>query len=254
MEPIEKEVYSYDSVQDRVVQSKARNIAFTTKRSSYTQACERKGPTERAAYFFKEDIFGKSILDFGCDDGGVLLSCLELGAEKVTGVDYNPQAIDIAKKTARARSLQDAFFFCADIENKAFLTTLEKADTVLLLSVLGTSEFSSQQSVIAAACRFAKHVMYLEGHYSPESRVRPLFELLMFTDFTKFEYLGRNDLRILLRCSRELLSKERVPHLAITSDDPLERQYEADEIYIHSHSKKFPVFSRRCRLIQYVSS
>jgi SAM-dependent methyltransferase len=252
MDSIDKYIYYYDKLADKVKIKIMRNTAFSSEENSYSHTFERTHSNERASRFISEDINGKSIMDFGCDDGGILIACKQLGAGKIVGIDLNPIAIERAKEAAAKKSIKDSSFFVGDIENKVFLSSLDPVDTVLLLSVLGTSEFSSTESVIANVSRFAKSVMYYEGHYSPESRIKPIYDLMMFTDFTRFEYLGRYDWRIFIRCSRELISESQVPEHAITSDDLDEKQYAAEEVYVFSNAKHNPVFSRTCRLIQFV--
>lgn len=59
------------------------------------------------------DVAGKSLLHLQCHFGMDTLSWARLGAE-VTGVDYAPQAIEIARQLAREAGLQ-AEFVCASI-------------------------------------------------------------------------------------------------------------------------------------------
>lgn len=248
---MDKFIYSYDKQDDKVRNNVIRNYAFSSEDGSYEKTYERDNSEERVSHFHSEDVVGKSILDFGCAEGGVLLACLKRGAEKVVGIDHNPWAIATAKEKA-SRKTAAAEFICGDMENKAFLTKLQPADTVLLLAILETSDFSSTEGVIANVSRFAKNAFYYEGHYSPESRVRPLYELLIFTDFTRFEYLGRFDWRILIRCGREIYDESQVPDDAVTSDDSEEELLGAEEIYVYTDADKNPAFSRNCRLIQFV--
>ena len=59
------------------------------------------------------DVAGKSLLHLQCHFGMDTLSWARLGAQ-VTGVDYSPQAVDLARELARETGLE-AEFICASI-------------------------------------------------------------------------------------------------------------------------------------------
>ncbi|MEM2896191.1 MAG: METTL5 family protein [Candidatus Bathyarchaeia archaeon] len=48
-----------------------------------------------------DDIRGKKVIDLGCGTGRLAIGAAILGAEEVFGVDIDPKAIEIAKKTAK---------------------------------------------------------------------------------------------------------------------------------------------------------
>jgi len=248
---IGKNTYLYNPCSDRVQNQLAFNVEYGTVLHSY-QECNREDNRIRASRFYPQDIVGKSILDFGCNEGGILFACRNLGATSITGVDINTFVISKAKERVETQKIPDAHFFLGDVENRALFSRLPKSDTVLLLAVLDTSQFVNTTAVISNISRLAKETLYYEGHVNPESHVQRLYELLIATDFTRFEYLGRFDSRILIRCSRELMKKEQLRPGVITSDDDDFMLMEASEIYLFTDSPRNPPFSSKCRLIQFV--
>ena len=116
-----------------------------------------------------------------------------------------------------SQKIANAKFYLGDMENKAFLSTLPMSDTVLLLAVLDTSLFVNKTTDHIKFVPFCKTRMYYEGHVTNESHVPRMYEFLLATNFTRFEYLGRFSGRILMRCSRDMIASEQLPPKAVTS-------------------------------------
>lgn len=248
---IVKHLYFYNSRLDMALSEWVSDPIYGYEEYSY-QETQREDSAIRASLFRIEDIVGKSLLDFGCNEGAVLFACRRLGAGRITGIDLNSWGIDEAKSYATKHQIPDAHFYLTDMENKAFLSTLEQADTVFLLAILDTSYFLNKTAVLATTSQFAKHVFYYQGHINDVSHVQRMYELLITTNFTRFEYLGRSEGRVLIRCSRELFSIGQVPEGAITSDASNSELLSAPEIYLFSDAEQNPSFSAKCRLIQFV--
>jgi len=246
-----KTIYYYDPAADAVIQKEATNIAYGCPGWSY-EFYKRNNSQERVMRFKQEDIIDCDLMDFGCNEGGILFACKALGAKKMIGIDYNSWCIQQAQMKAWAHGVKNAEFVVGDMENKALYLNLPVVDTVFLLAILDTSNFSNKQAILSNIARHAKKALYYEGHMTPESHVRRFFELLSSTDFTRFEYLGRFDGRHLIRCGREKVKLKDLPSSAITSNDAISQQLEAQEIYVLSNSSYNPCFSAHCRLIQYV--
>ncbi|XQW84736.1 50S ribosomal protein L11 methyltransferase [Thalassotalea piscium] len=62
------------------------------------------------------DLKGKTVVDFGCGSGILSLAALKLGAEKVIGIDIDPQALQASKENAKRNGVEDrlALFLPAD--------------------------------------------------------------------------------------------------------------------------------------------
>jgi hypothetical protein len=249
-----KYLYTYDADEDRVINQKIHNQAFGTPFYSYQKQYRPSSGTLRASRFFEKDIVGQSILDLGCNEGEVLLACHQLGAREGFGVDYSERCIRQGRASANALGIDNAHFIVGDMENRAVWKLLPAVETVLLLAVLETSAFAHKFAVVTNAERLAKKVMYYEGHQTQESQVRWMYQLLVWTSFTRFEYLGHFEERMLIRCSRERMLPHEVPSGAVTSDAPEEDLQKAEEIYVFSDAHRNPAFGPRCRLIQYVET
>ncbi len=54
-----------------------------------------------------QDLAGKTVIDFGCGSGILSLAALLLGAEKVIGIDIDPQALQASKDNAERNGVSD---------------------------------------------------------------------------------------------------------------------------------------------------
>ncbi len=53
------------------------------------------------------DLQGKTVIDFGCGSGILAIAAIKLGAEKVIGIDIDPQAITASKDNAERNGVAD---------------------------------------------------------------------------------------------------------------------------------------------------
>lgn len=53
------------------------------------------------------DLTGKTVVDFGCGSGILSLAALKLGAEKVIGIDIDPQALQASKENAKRNQVEN---------------------------------------------------------------------------------------------------------------------------------------------------
>lgn len=53
------------------------------------------------------DLTGKTVIDFGCGSGILAIAAIKLGAEKVIGIDIDPQAIVASKDNAERNGVAD---------------------------------------------------------------------------------------------------------------------------------------------------
>lgn len=62
------------------------------------------------------DLKGKTVVDFGCGSGILSLAALKLGAEKVIGIDIDPQALQASLENAKRNGVEDrlALYLPAD--------------------------------------------------------------------------------------------------------------------------------------------
>ncbi len=247
---VAKPLYKYDHERDLVLNVMVENTPWGGQDRSYE--LDRDDNAVRVSRFRPEDIVGKSLLDFGCNEGGILFACRKLGAADITGVDLNSWCIEQANRSVASKNIPNARFLVGDIENSVLLTSLPQADTVFLLAVLDTSAFVNKTAVIAKVSKLAKHALYYEGHKFQNSHVPRMYEFLISTDFSRFEYLGKHENRVLFRCGREMINESQIPTGAVTTDKSEQDLLNAKEIYVFTDTPKNPSFSNKCTLIQYV--
>src|SRR5690606_27405757 len=57
-----------------------------------------------------QDVRGQHAIDFGCGSGILAIAALLLGAERVTGTDIDPQALEASRDNAQRNGIADARF------------------------------------------------------------------------------------------------------------------------------------------------
>ena len=249
-ETIVKYFYVCDAKRQLVTNQMMKNPNYGSSERSYEEG--RDKADVRASRFLQKDIVDKSLLDFGCNEGFVLFACQKLGASSITGVDLSRRCIENANRMAEEKQIPNAQFLVGDMENSALLSSIPQADTVFLLAILDTSYFVNKTAILSRVSQFAKDVLYFEGHLFTPSHVPKMYDLLVSTNFTRFEYLGTFERRPLIRCSREIFTQGQIPSGGVTSDASDAEMLNASEIYLFTDSDKNPPFSINCRLIQFV--
>jgi putative methylase len=79
----------------------------------------------------KGDIEGKRVCDLGCGTGVLAIGAVLLGAEKVSGVDVDPEAVATANANARLFDA-DIEFIVADVRNAELPGRIGSCDTVIM--------------------------------------------------------------------------------------------------------------------------
>ena len=62
------------------------------------------------AWIADNDIRDKTVIDYGCGSGILAIAACKFGAEKVLGVDIDPQAIDASRQNAKRNTIDEAHF------------------------------------------------------------------------------------------------------------------------------------------------
>jgi len=170
----------------------------------------------RKHFFDKKDFEGKNVLDIGCNLGQMCKYSSEMGATNVLGIDFDQNVIKKAWSLLTTDESSIIKYLVDDIDNNFLYTNLDKYDTTLLLSVIGTLELKNRYGMLAKLSLLTK-VMYIEGHI--DSKYSDLLDsLLKYTLFSRIEFKGiqfdnsrfkvNNKGRHLFRCSNEKISRE----------------------------------------------
>jgi 2-polyprenyl-3-methyl-5-hydroxy-6-metoxy-1,4-benzoquinol methylase len=78
---------------------------------------------------------GRTVLDIGCGSGRYLVSCLNLGAARVVGIDLSPAMLSLACAAVEELGLSDgrAEFICGDFLSHPFT---ERYDYAIIIGVM----------------------------------------------------------------------------------------------------------------------
>jgi len=150
------------------------------------------------------DIAGKSVLDLGCGTGIFAIGAALLGAEKVSAVDIDEKAVEIAQNTAREMGV-DVEFLVSDVKefegkwdtvimnppfgaqkkhaDRPFLKkAMEVADVVYSLHLTKTQEFIQKMVAKAGAAITDRKTYEFEIRYTYEfhEREKAHFDVTLF--------------------------------------------------------------------------
>ena len=108
------------------------------------------------AYSF-DDVAGRSVVDLGCGSGIFSIGAWALGAEKVTGVDVDHEAIEDARRNIGAFGA-DVELIEQDIEDIKL-----RANTVVMNPPFGSQKRHADRPFLEAAVRIAPRVYSLHN-------------------------------------------------------------------------------------------
>jgi SAM-dependent methyltransferase len=99
----------------------------------------QRKPRERLAPL-PFDLAGASVLDVGCNQGGMLLAAREKGIRWGVGIDYDYRMVNAATRIKAFKGLERINFYCLDVDREelGFIRDLlpeGRVDIVFLLSV-----------------------------------------------------------------------------------------------------------------------
>lgn len=95
----------------------------------YGHPSHRKKTLERAQHLAQHVQFeGKHVLDLGCSNGALAMALALHHGAQVTGVDLDPQSIDVAVEVAREKDIDGVEFWCANLVSGEFFSLLKGGD------------------------------------------------------------------------------------------------------------------------------
>ena len=104
--PIELDVETDDTANAVIVRIDP-GLAFGTGTHPSTALCLR--------WLDGLDLMGLRVLDFGCGSGILAIAALGLGAETVSAVDNDPQAVTATRENAQKNGIRDCLFVTQDV-------------------------------------------------------------------------------------------------------------------------------------------
>ena len=106
----------------------------------------------------KGDIEGKNVCDLGSGTGVLATGAALLGADRVTGVDIDRKAVEMAKSNAGLLGV-DVEFIVADVRDPSLPSLLGRPDTVIMNPPFGAQKAHADRPFIDLALTLAP-VMY----------------------------------------------------------------------------------------------
>ncbi len=107
--------------------------------------------------YMKGDIEGRTVCDLGCGTGILSIGACLLGASRVTGVDIDPAAIEVAERNSRSFNVSPVFF-AGDIADQKMAARLGPADTVVMNPPFGAQRRHADRPFIDLALSIAGSV------------------------------------------------------------------------------------------------
>jgi putative methylase len=102
----------------------------------------------------KGDINGKTVCDLGCGTGVLAIGAALLGADRVQGIDSDPQAVKDANANAALLDT-DVEFIVADVRDAALPGRLGRCDTVVMNPPFGAQKAHADRPFIDLALSIA---------------------------------------------------------------------------------------------------
>jgi len=100
------------------------------------------------------DIGGKAVCDLGCGTGILACGAALLGAERVAGVELDPEALAVAKRNA-ARLGAEITFLQGDVRDRDVIEGLGSFDTVVMNPPFGAQDPHADRPFVDAALALA---------------------------------------------------------------------------------------------------
>ncbi len=103
------------------------------------------------------DVEGREVVDLGCGSGILSIGAALLGAERVTGIDVDPQAIDDARRNVEEAGVK-VEFLNTDIRDADL-----RADTVIMNPPFGAQRRNADRPFLETALRIAPRAYSLHN-------------------------------------------------------------------------------------------
>lgn len=103
------------------------------------------------------DVEGREVVDLGCGSGILSIGAALLGAERVTGIDVDPQAIDDARRNVEEAGVK------VELLNMDIRDADLRADTVIMNPPFGAQRRNADRPFLETALRIAPRAYSLHN-------------------------------------------------------------------------------------------
>lgn len=114
---------------------------------------------ERICAIDRNDLAGKSVIEYGCNIGGNCFAAARFGVSSLVGIDYSPKIVSAAIRI-NTYFATPSTFLVHDLNYP--VEQLEPADTVFCFSVI--NHLQNKGALAATLMKTTRHVLYFEGH------------------------------------------------------------------------------------------
>ncbi|QDG36575.1 50S ribosomal protein L11 methyltransferase [Alteromonas mediterranea] len=119
---------------------------------------------------------GKTVVDFGCGSGILALAALKLGAERVVGIDIDPQALQATKENARRNGVEDRLDVYLpqdqpELEADVVMANILSGPLLELQSVI--TNYCKSEGLLVLSGILAEQVSKIEDAYSQDIVLEP---------------------------------------------------------------------------------
>lgn len=137
----------------------------------------------------KAELQGKSILDLGCNVGGMLFAMQEMELGMCLGIEYDQSKVTVATKIAAYNGLSNVHFVCADIDKLDVRKVDGPFDVVFCLAIEG--HIRKKRRLFHFLADTTRETVYFEGNSTTD--VDTVQNLLLNSGFKSLEFLGLSD-------------------------------------------------------------
>ena len=123
------------------------------------------------------DLAGKTVVDFGCGSGILAIAALKLGAERVIGVDIDPQAIQASQANAERNNVAEQLELYLPKDQPEFEADIVVAN-ILAGPLAQLSDviigYAKPQGLIALSGILEHQAQSLVDHYQQQCQLNPV--------------------------------------------------------------------------------
>lgn len=143
-------------------------LAFGTGTHATTKLC--------LCWLDATNLEGKRIIDFGCGSGILAIAALLLGADTVTAVDHDPQALQATVDNAKKNGISDRLIVCSNAEIPEYKVDILLANllTSTLLELEGNfATYTQKRGTVILSGILSKQVDEVTSVYSRDFDMQP---------------------------------------------------------------------------------
>lgn len=135
----------------------------------------------------KDLVQNKSVLDIGCNIGGLLFELQKMSPRNLVGLEFDKEKVTICHVIAKLHNITSIQFEQKDVESKLFYDHFNEVyDIVFCLAVI--EHLNNKEIFIKKLFELCKDKLFLEGNSG--TNVEQLTTLLIKNGFIRVEYIG----------------------------------------------------------------